>query len=238
MDTPYIEFKPRKSLRDRISIAAARLTQSADAQLCAQLYCIRSRVARNIYLPKDLAACEDGFPKALLRTDSLTHEVWPRRIRVAAAAEHTFEAYTSPVAILRNQKRQVIGQTIVHLLVDQHLNSLPLSERQNLAATLQAREAADPDWLKRLIHQHLGRTRFFWQLYPGLLSYRFKRLRQLTVARRLLCLPAAVAASCACLVSSFLGYRSLKAGCTDYWPKAQRLGPTSLPHRVEMRPQH
>ena len=48
------------------------MTGSASAQLCGQLYCIRAEVARNIYLPKDLCACDDGFIKALVCTDFLT----------------------------------------------------------------------------------------------------------------------------------------------------------------------
>jgi hypothetical protein len=219
-----ILFKARKSLRERLSLAASRATQAGEAQLCGQLYCIRAEVARNIYLPRDLAACEDGFIKALVCTDFLTHEVWPRRIRLAELAEHTFEAYTSPAAILKNQKRQMIGQTIVHILVDDYLKGLPLAERQRLADTLKAREAADPPWLKRLISAHLQRTRFFWRLYPGLLGDRFKRLGKLGVIKRVACFPAAAAGVCAALCSSFMASRALRAGCTDYWPRADRAG--------------
>ena len=61
----------------------SEMTRAAHGQLCAQLYCIRAEVARNIYLPKDLAACEDGFIKALVCTDFLTHEVKPERVRLA-----------------------------------------------------------------------------------------------------------------------------------------------------------
>ncbi|HLP75666.1 MAG TPA: glycosyltransferase, partial [Candidatus Paceibacterota bacterium] len=113
-----IEFKSRKSIGERASLAMSKLTRNASAQLCAQLYCIRAETARNIYLPKDLTACDDGFIKTLVCTDFLTHAVWPMRIQVARNASHTFEAYTSPRAIFKNQKRQAIGQTIVYLLVD------------------------------------------------------------------------------------------------------------------------
>jgi hypothetical protein len=44
------------SFRDRLALSASQATQSAAAQLCGQHYCIRAEVARNIYLPKDLAA--------------------------------------------------------------------------------------------------------------------------------------------------------------------------------------
>jgi hypothetical protein len=217
-----IHFQQRPSLRERMSLAASRVTLSTQAQLCAQLYCIRTQVARNIFMPRDLCACEDGFIKSLVCTDFVTHDPWPDRIRVADDAEHIFEAYTSPRAILKNQKRQIMGQTIVHILVDGALQRLPLSQRRHLGETLKTRESADPDWLKRLIAAHLKRIRFFWRLYPGLLGHSFARLRSLSLINKLACLPAAAARCGAQLLSSFLAHRALKNGCTDYWPRSDK----------------
>lgn len=217
-----IEFKKKKTLWDRMSLGASQMTGSASAQLCGQLYCIRAEVARNIYLPKDLCACDDGFIKALVCTDFLMHHVWPWRIVAAANAAHTFEAYVSPSGILKNQKRQMIGQTIVHVLVDDYLKKLPPSKRLKLAEALSEKEQSDPNWLKRLIAEHLKRTKFFWQLYPGLLSHRFKRLAPLNWIKKILCFPAALAGFFMALASSFMAYTSLKNGTTDYWPRVER----------------
>ena len=223
-----ILFKSKKNLSDRLSLSMSHLTGSASAQLCAQLYCIRSKVARNIYLPKDLGACEDGFIKALVCTDFLSHEVRPARIQIAEGAVHTFEAYTSCAAVIRNQKRQALGQTIVHLLLDEYLPGLPPARRANLAAVLRENDVADPGWLKRLIAQHLRQVRFFWRLYPGLLSHRFRRLANLALGRKLICLPSVLAGSAAGLLGSFMAYRALRKGCTDYWPSSKKLGPPQL----------
>jgi glycosyltransferase involved in cell wall biosynthesis len=217
-----ISFKPRKTLRERLSLGASQMTGSASGQLCGQLYCIRAEVARNIYLPRDLCACDDGFIKALVCTDFLTHQVWPWRIVVAPEAGHTFEAYVSPGGILKNQKRQMIGQTIVHILVDQYLKQWPATKRMKLAEALGEQEQADPNWLKELIAEHMRRTRFCWRLYPGLLSHRFKRLAALTWFKRIACFPAAAAGFCVALVSSYMAWSSLKKGATNYWPRAER----------------
>jgi len=217
-----ISFKQHKSFWERVSLGASQMTGSASAQLCGQLYCIRAEVARNIYLPKDLCACDDGFIKALVCTDFLMHQVWPWRIAAAADASHTFEAYVSPAGILKNQKRQMIGQTIVHILVDNYLSKLPITKRMKLADALSEQEQANPNWLKQLIADHLGRTRFCWQLYPGLLSHRFKRLASFNWLKRIACLPAALAGFFVALTSSFMAYASLKKGTTDYWPRAER----------------
>lgn len=215
-------FKRRKSFWERVSLGASQMTGSASAQLCGQLYCIRAEVARNIYLPRDLCACDDGFIKALVCTDFLMHQVWPWRIVAAADAAHTFEAYVTPGGILKNQKRQMIGQTIVHILIDDYLGKLPVAQRMKLADTLSEKERADPNWLKRLIAEHLRRTRFFWRLYPGLLSHRFQRLASLNWWKRSVCFPAALAGFFVALASSFMAYGSLKKGTTDYWPRAER----------------
>jgi len=220
----HILFKARKSLWDRLSLAASRLTSCAEAQLCGQLYCIRAAVARNIYLPRDLAACEDGFIKTLVCTDFLTRPATSRRIRVADGAEHIFEAYPSPAAIVKNQKRQIIGQTILHVLIDGYLKARPLSERVRLADTLEEKDRTDPAWLKRLIRQHLEQTRFWWRLYPGMSAVALRRLGRLNLAERLACFPAAVAGSSLALLSGLMAFAALKAGCTDYWPQAQRQG--------------
>jgi hypothetical protein len=220
----HLAFKRRKSLMERLSLGAAQTTLAGEGQLCAQLYGIRSQTARSIYLPKDLAASDDGFIKCLACTDMLAHEVWPRRIAKADGAEHTFEAYTSIASLLKNQKRQALGQAIVHVLVDRELKSWPLGQRLRMAETLKAKDAADPQWLKRLLAQHLSRVRFFWRLYPGLLKQRFRWLSKLSWSKRLLCLPAAIAGCVGSLLGAWLAFRALKKGCTDYWPKAKRLG--------------
>jgi glycosyltransferase involved in cell wall biosynthesis len=220
----HILFKQNKTFMDRLSLAAARLTSSAEGQLCGQLYCIRSQVARKIYLPKDLAACEDGFIKTLVCTDFLTRPSVPGRIRVAEGAEHTFESYVSPAAILRNQKRQIIGQTIVHIIIDKYLKALSLSERENAGETLAGNDSADPTWLKRLIHEHLQLTRSWWRLYPGMTGIGFQRLQKLNLPQRILCFPAAAAKLSLAMISGFFAYGALKAGCTDYWPQAERQG--------------
>jgi hypothetical protein len=217
-------LKPRKGLMERASLIASTLTQSASAQVTGQLYCIRAPVARNIYLPRDLVACEDGFIKSLVCTYSLTRESTPERVVQAPRASHIFQAYTSLRDIVRNQKRQIIGQTIVHLLVDKHLKNLALDERINLADTLQEKELADAHWLKRLIADHLRESRVFWRLYPNLLSSRFARLRQVHGLRKLFCAPIALAGSGITLVAAWLAWRFLKKGYTDYWPDTRSPG--------------
>lgn len=226
---------PRRSLRHRISLGASRATRSAPAQLCAQLYAMPAHIARRIYLPKDLPACEDGFIKALVTTDFLTSSTQDDRICLAPGAQHTFEAYTSLAALVRNHKRQVMGQTVVHILIDRFLPTLPSAERANLADTLRQKDRHDPDWLKRLLQSHLAERRWFFRLYPHQLGLRLSRLRRLSASDRLRCLPAALASLALELSGSFLGFRALRHGSTHYWPAVQR-APAANPDPRDFTP--
>ena len=220
-----IALKPRKSLNEWISLATSKMTQTGTAQLTGQLYGIRSEVARNIYLPRDLTACEDGFIKSIVCTDFLTKSSSPRRIVQAKEASHIFEAYTSIFDIFKNQKRQMIGQTIVHLLLDDYLKCLPLTKRLRMAETLKELEASDPLWLKRLIGEHTRRTLRFWRLFPNALTFRFQRLAMLRGLEKATYLPVAGVGFFVTLIACWMAWRFLKPGYTNYWPdtRSQKL---------------
>ena len=50
----------------------------------------------------------------------------------------------------------MIGQTVVHILMDEYLKNLSPLERMALAEFLRNKDQTDPLWLKRLISAHLG----------------------------------------------------------------------------------
>jgi glycosyltransferase involved in cell wall biosynthesis len=215
-----IHFKPNKSVLDRISLATTDMTATIRGQMTGQLYCIRANVARRLYLPKDLGI-DDGFIKAVVCTDFFLRPVTPERILTVPEASHVYEAYTSVKEILNNQKRQMIGQAIVHVLLE-HLRNLPAAQRWDLAATLREKDETDPDWLKRLIDAHLGSARYFWQIFPDALSFRFKRWWKMRGLKRVSHLPAALAGFAVTLVACARAHRHFKRGQMHYWPKASR----------------
>lgn len=217
-----IQFKPRKTIRDRISLATSDMTGTISGRFSGQLYCMRSKIARNLYLPRDLGATDDGFIKAVVCTNFLMKPVDPNRVVTAPDAAHIFEAYVAFKDVLNNQKRQMIGQTTVYIVLD-YLRSLPVEDRLNFADTLRRLERVDPDWMKRLIDQHMNRTRFFWQLFPGLVGFRFKRLMNLPGLLRLTYLPAALAGFVVTMISCWRAFHFMRnGGKPSYWPKATR----------------
>src|SRR5262249_48717524 len=106
-----ILFNANKTLQGRVTLTPPNLSAAGGtAMLCGQLYCLRASAARNIYLPRGLGAVEDGFIKAAICTDGFTRDSEPARVVTAPEAAHIFEAYVSPADVLKNQKRQMIGQ--------------------------------------------------------------------------------------------------------------------------------
>jgi hypothetical protein len=189
-------------------------------RITGQLYCIRSKVARRLFLPKELGI-DDGFIKAIVCTDFFTKELNSNRIIVAKNASHVFEAYTSVSELLKNQKRQMIGQTIVHVLVE-YLKTLPRWQGTNLASTLRCKEEANPRWVTQLVAEHVRRERFFWRLFPDVLSFRFKRWWQMRGMKRLTRLPATIVGFAMTLIACAQAHHHFKRGRMHFWPKAGR----------------
>jgi glycosyltransferase involved in cell wall biosynthesis len=221
-----IEFKPHKSLLEKISIATSTLTGTIDGRFSGQLYCMRSSIARRLYLPRDLGATDDGFFKAVICSEFFAHKPDGSRIAQVPGSAHSYEAYITPQDVLNNQKRQMIGQAQVHVLVE-HLKTLPAAESTDLAALFVRWERDDPDWLKDLLEQHFALKYFFWELFPGLLTFRFKRLGKLPGLRKLTHLPATLVGFIVTMIACSRAFHFLKQGRIYYWPKASRPMPVN-----------
>lgn len=212
-----ISLGPKNSLRERISLATSKMSQASEAQLTGQLYCIRAEIARRIYLPRDLPACEDGFIKTLVCTDFLTKPTNPRRIVRAKNATHIFEAYLSVADVLRNQKRQMIGQTFLHVL-HSYLGTISLAQRQSLAEILRQQDEIDAGWLLRLVQDHLQRTGFWGEIFPGVFEFRFQRLARLRGVERWTHAPAAMIGFGVTMIACIAARHGLQRGAAQYWP--------------------
>ncbi len=211
----------RPSIRERLSMATSEMTDSIPGRMNGMLYCMRAGIARNLYLPRDVLANDDGFFKAAICTDFFRAPVDPGKVVSVRGATHLYEPYLSVRDVLNNQKRQMIGQATVHVIVE-YLRTLPEADRAHLADTLRRLEERDPDWLKKRIDAHVVRTRHFWRLFPGILGFRWRRVARMRGMRRLTHLPAAAAGFVVTLVACWQAARFLRGGVTTYWPKAAR----------------
>ena len=220
-------FKERQSWRERLSLAASAMGGGERGRLCGQLYCLRATVARNIFLPRDLGAGEEGFIREIVCTEFLSRMDDPARVAPAPDAAHIVETAIDPLEVLQEAQRQMIGRTALHVLLE-HLKTLRWQEQVNLAETLRRYEAQDPSWLKRLLARHL-RRRFFWQLFPGVLSFRFQRLWRMPGLGKLTHAPAAIARWLVALRASVRAAGALRAELTPFRANANAPAILRLP---------
>ena len=225
-------FKERRTWSERLSLATSAMTGAEARRICRQLFCVRTNVARNLVIPRDLETSEDGFIKEIICTDFLTRDGSTTRIAVAPEAAHIFEANVTAQQVLEAQTRQMLGQAAVHVAIE-YLKTLPWNDRVNLAETIRRLESRDPDWLKRLIAEHLRAQRFSWQLVPGMVKTRFRRLWRLSPWQRVTHFPAACAAVAVTFVASASARRSLQKGMTPYLAKAATSAPISVPQTAK-----
>lgn len=231
-----LALKAAPTLRERISLATSRLTRDSGPQLTGQLYAIRAATARRIRLPRDLAACEDGFIKTLVCTDFLAKPSQPLRIVKAPDASHVFEAYTTAGAILKNQKRQMIGQAFVHVLVDRFLPAEARRRRLEPGELIRQLDEEDPTWLRRLIREHITRAGHFWRLFPGVCTFRLRRWARQRGWRLAAHLPATLVGCAVTAVAAFLAFRSLRRGLIEYWPIKPPQTRPPVPARLDLAP--
>jgi hypothetical protein len=222
-DTPVkiVADRARPTMRERLSLATSEMTGTIAGRLNGMLYCLRAEIARNLYLPRDVLANDDGFFKAAICTDFFRAPLDPTKVVSVREATHLYEPYLSLHDVLNNQKRQMIGQATVYVIVE-YLQTLPEHDRAHLAETLQRLDVEDPDWLKRLINAHVARTGVFWRLFPGILGFRWRRLAQMRGVARVTHFPAAVAGFGVTLVACWQAARFLRRGVSNYWPKTVR----------------
>lgn len=186
-------LKERRSLRERWAGAQAVLRRAGAVRLSERLYCLRAGVARNLFLPGDLAGAEVDFINEAIRTESFTREARGPRVLFAPEAACICAPRATGTA-LAQLSRRAFGRAALHVLLG-YVKSLSWHDRLNLGDTLRRHEARDAEWLKKLIALHLRRRPFFWQLFPGALTLRFRQLLALPGAKKLTHLPAACAAS-------------------------------------------
>ena len=139
---------------DRVIAAAGGGLDDWKTAICGQLYAMPAMRARGFHLPVGLPV-EDGFLRAMVLTDALTHPERLDRIDGLDGLAHIYASERSIPALIRHQTRIVIGSAINFAAFDT-LRALPAAERQPELA----RAAADDGWLPRAIRAHLPRLPF------------------------------------------------------------------------------
>lgn len=228
VDEARQDFRSRfpKPLLKRVLSGTARISQVDPPHICGQLYLLRSKTAREVRFPSDLPACEDVFLDSYLRGDFGNPTRTGAPIVRAAEAHHSYQAYTRVPDILRNQKRQIVGQTVIHVLKGELRRRA--SEGRPLVEEIAQRDADDPDWLKKRIQEHLSRSKKLGELFPRILLFRIHRWQRLPSLEKLIYLPTTVLGWVGTLLAAWSARRHLATGKIHYWPDAKSKGSRQL----------
>ena len=154
----------------RLIAKAGGTLDDQETALAGSLYLLRADIARTVFMPVGLPV-EDGFLRAMLLTDLLSHDEDMKRIRTDPSITHVYESLQSVAALVRHQTRIVIGSAINAVL----FSYIRRNTRSAAEASALLREAsADEAWLGARISEELPRWPF------GYVPFHFltKRLRK------------------------------------------------------------
>jgi hypothetical protein len=163
--------KTRKTLIERVSVAASNTPASSPAGLSGQFFCARADALRRIWMPKGLSV-EDGFLGAMLCSDCFLAPLDPRKLIRAPHASHYYETLTNIQAIFRHELRLVIGTTLNCYLVWDFLLFATDPSGGGAGELIRNQLERDPNWYSKLITNAI-RNHGWWVLPRGMLLRRF-----------------------------------------------------------------
>lgn len=203
-----IALKPRKSLRDRLSLGVSVTDGRGHATICGQLYCGRASSLRAVIMPRGLPV-EDGFLRAMVVTRGFTVREEYERVVLAAGTRHIFIAYTRFSEIFRHERRLMIGTVLNALLFDDlWRNATPSHDAGSL---IRERNTRDPAWLATYLRDAVAR-RGRWVIPSRILLRRFDRLRSLGPRAAMGRVPSALVGFVLDLAVAFAANRALRTG--------------------------
>jgi hypothetical protein len=200
-------FKERKTFWERLALTSPAEAPTGRLGLNGELVCLRSEFARRLHLPAGLGAGFESFLTEVVGTNYFSSRFDPTRIALPPDAAHICAARIGPRQTLDCRKRRMIGQTVAHVL-SHYLRSRSAGERARLAEMLREHEAADPEWLEKLVAAHARRRRFFAQLFPGVLRV---PLNFVPGWRKVRQLPETCAGFVLTVIAGLRAHRSLRA---------------------------
>jgi glycosyltransferase involved in cell wall biosynthesis len=205
----HLELKPRRTLRDRVSLGASEIGQSRPAMLAGCLYCARGSVIRRIWLPEGLVG-EDAFLGAMLVTNLFTDETRNERIVRAPDATVLFEAYTRFGDVLYNLRRRAVTRCINAMMYDflwKHVDR----EVGDAGQLIKRLNDEDPDWFRRIIKERVARSG--WLVFePRLLFVRLTHLKYVPLSRRIVLAPVALIGCALDIVAHLMANSAIKRG--------------------------
>ncbi|WP_426442340.1 glycosyltransferase family 2 protein [Bradyrhizobium genosp. P] len=209
-----IELLSRRTLLQRLLIAAMPNLSASDVPLCGQLYCAYSVNLRPIWLPKAITG-EDGFLRALLLTDGFTHPENPSRIVLDTKAAHIFESVQTAYELFKHEK-WIVSSSIVNMILFERFWK-EASSGLSAMTLMEMWTRLDSEWLPKYIAEQVHQRG--WRLLPASWwGRRWLRLKGLSFAGKLRLLPVSALASLADAAVFVAAIRDVRKGrAFRYW---------------------
>ncbi len=167
--------KPRKTLLERISVAASRGSTGGVVGISGQFFCARASALRDIWMPKGLSV-EDGFLRAMIVTDCFRSAPDERKVIRAPNASHYYETLTSLRAIFRHELRLAVGTALNFYLSWEFLAHATDPSGPGAGALILDRMTEDEGWYPNLMANAV-RKHGWWALPRGTFFRRFHALK-------------------------------------------------------------
>jgi len=148
----------RKSLTERVILAASGTGYNTRTAIAGALYCVRFDVLKDIWMPIGLPG-EDGFLRAMILTSNFTKDENLDRIIFVEGARHIFESERTFRGVFRHNVRLAIG-TAVNVLLFTHIRT-SADIKGRVGDYIRERNAADPHWINELIKTEIRRGKYF-----------------------------------------------------------------------------
>jgi glycosyltransferase involved in cell wall biosynthesis len=208
--------KPRKTLLERISVAASRAATSGQVAISGQFFCARAAALRDIWMPRGLSV-EDGFLRAMIVTDCFRSPPDEKKVIRAPNASHYYETLTSLRDIFRHELRLVVGTALNCYLLWDFLAYATDPRGAGAGALIRSRMTDDDGWYPNLMANAV-RNHGWWALPRGTLFRRFAGLRARRGLALLRSLPIATVGTALDIPVFLLANQKLKRrSAIGYW---------------------
>ncbi|MGF1494923.1 MAG: glycosyltransferase family 2 protein [Microcoleaceae cyanobacterium] len=217
-----VKLKSNKNFMEMLSLSIAGLSGNRAVEgeatwICGQLYCARSDILRQIWLPTALPT-QDAFLYDMITTEGLTLPRNSGRVILSPTASHVFESYIGVRRLLRHERWLITGTAINKML---YFDLTP--HARNLAETgllIKQRNEQNAAWLNLLV-QEMSQKSGWWLIPKRILARRFKSMSDKSLPQLIVLLPLAILAFMVDLILAVQANSELHRGkAMGYWGKS------------------
>jgi glycosyltransferase involved in cell wall biosynthesis len=176
-----LSLAPRKTLIERIILAASGTAYDTRTAIAGALYCARFEVLKRIWMPVGLPG-EDGFLRAMILTANFSDDERLERLVFVEGARHIFESERTIRGVFRHNVRLTIG-TAINILLFHHLRAC-LKTDKDIGSYIRRRNESDPNWVNDLIREEIRQGRYFLT-NSNFIWKRWFRLRSFPISQQI-----------------------------------------------------